>query len=151
MATPKQVLKQWNKLTSKQRNGRKARELAKQCGMRSMAEVEFAVFLQDHRKKYRYEPDKLEYVLYYIPDFKIGNTYIEIKGKMIDETWRKMKAVRVAHPDKRIAIVFVRGKNKIRAGSKTTYMMKAEKMGYDVFDLESEESIQELKKYIKEI
>lgn len=147
--SPKQILKQWNDIPSSRRTGRLAKQHAYRCGMKSMAEVEFAVFLQDCRKRAKYEPDRLPYTLYYIPDFKVKDVYFEVKGKMTPDMWTKMKAVKLTNPEKRIIIVFVRGKNKIRAGSKTTYVEKAEKLGYEVFSVENEESMEALKELVK--
>ena len=96
--TPKAVLKEWKKLPSKKRTGRSAKVYAAKCGMRSMAEVEFAVFIQDNKRRYKYESESWEYQFIppptYTPDFKVKDVFFEIKGKMTSDTRRKMKAVR---------------------------------------------------------
>ncbi|GAF70452.1 unnamed protein product, partial [marine sediment metagenome] len=73
------------------------------------------------------------------PDWTVvtrsGHTiYIEYKGVLDLATRKKMILVRDQHPDKDIRFVFQRGMNKIRKGSKTTYMMWAAKNGFDAAD-----------------
>lgn len=61
---------------------------------------------------FRYEPDKIPYVLsgHYIPDFVINRgkdlLYIEAKGHFRPEAKRKMVAVKKCHPAMDIRIVF---------------------------------------------
>ena len=146
---------QWNGITSKTRTGKLAKIYAAKCGMRSMAEVEIAVLMQDCKRRYKYEPEAWEYQFIpapkYTPDFKIKDTYFEVKGKMTADTRRKMKAVRLTYPEKKIVIIFVRGVNKLNSGAKTTYNTWAENMGYIVFDLSNAESKENLVKFIKEL
>jgi len=153
--TPRKVLEEWQALPSKKRTGRLAKVYAAKCGMRSMAEAEIAVLIQDCKRRYKYEPEAWEYQFIpapkYTPDFKIKDVYFEVKGKMTADTRRKMKAVRLTYPEKKIVIIFVRGANKLNSGSKTTYNTWAENMGYIVFDLGSAESRDKLIQFIKEI
>lgn len=51
----------------------------------SKPEHAFYIYLKDHKIKFEHEKDKLPYYFenikhYYIPDFKVFNTYVEIKG-----------------------------------------------------------------------
>ena len=124
-------------LTEKERNSRTAREYAKQCGMKSMAEVETAALLGD----YEYEPESWEYqyeVQHYTPDFKVGNVYVEVKGKATKETRNKLLAVKRCNPDRIIILRFLKGKNKISKGSKTTYIEWFTKHGFVCFDWNQE-------------
>ena len=100
--------------------------------MRSKLEEQVANLLDDMGIEYTYEADKLHYVLEasYIPDFKIGNVYLETKGYFPPEQRRKMKAVKAANPDLDIRIIFQSPHNKINKRSKTTYSMWAEKNGF---------------------
>ena len=100
--------------------------------MRSKLEEQVANLLDNMGIEYTYEADKLRYVLEanYIPDFKIGNVYLETKGYFPPEQRRKMKAVKAANPDLDIRIIFQSPHNKINKRSKTTYSMWAEKNGF---------------------
>lgn len=73
-----------------------------------------------------YETEKLPYVIYgtYNPDFYLAKKkiYIEAKGHFRPEAMRKMVAVKVAHPELDIRIVFY-SKNK-------KYIKWAEKYGF---------------------
>lgn len=138
---PATIMKEWNAIPMKERNSNTARYLAKKAGMKSMAEVETAFLLSGIQKKlkskYKYEPDTWEYQhdpQSYTPDFKIGNLYIEVKGKATTDTRRKMLAVKKCNPDKKLVILFLKGNNKIRKGSKTTYIDWFRKQGFTCFD-----------------
>jgi hypothetical protein len=134
---PSIVFKEWQDIPLKKRNSHTARYLAKKAGMKSMAEVETAVMLGSLKKGYAYESERWEYqhkVQHYTPDFKIGNLYVEVKGKATNETRKKMLAVQRCNPDKNLVILFLKGNNKIRKGSKTTYLEWFRKVGYTCFD-----------------
>ena len=86
-------------------------------------------------RKARYETEKLSYVLpkNYIPDFVIPNkdgtkTYIEVKGYLRYEDQVKMRAVRVAHPEKDIWMWFPRNQKVHK--SNLTNSEWCEKYGY---------------------
>lgn len=81
---------------------------------------------------YTYEEHKLPYVVpartaKYIPDFKIGDIYIEVKGTFqrrgasgsVQER-QKLLLVKEQHPDKDIRLVFHNANQPIYKGSKTT-------------------------------
>lgn len=134
-------MKKWENLCKKLHPKRpgyyEAKKYAKMAGMRSMAEVELASMLSN----YKYEP---EYWVYqyekakYTPDFLINGVYLEVKGKMTNDTRKKLKAVIKHNPSKILVLVFLRGKNYIRKGSKTTYINWANKeniLNFDFSDL----------------
>lgn len=101
--------------------------------MRSGFERTVAAFLDRNKIKYQYEPTKLNYVLErtYCPDFQLSNDiYIEVKGKLDQETRSKMVAVKKAHPELDIRFVFMRGENKLSKRSKMTYMEWGKKNGF---------------------
>lgn len=84
-----------------------------------------------------YEPFKLKYILdlTYTPDWVLPNGIIlEGKGLLDYETRRKMLAVKLANPDLDIRFIFMKGTNKIRKGSDTTYMDWAEQNGFKASD-----------------
>ena len=77
--------------------------------------------------KFAYEPEKIKYTIEgeYTPDFVIElpegkKIYVECKGYLDDNARRKMLAVRRAHPELDIRILFQKN-NKMR-GSKLRYV-----------------------------
>lgn len=82
--------------------------------------------------KFEYEPIKLSFTLHrtYCPDFVIGNVLIEAKGLLDADTRQKMIAVKKAHPELDIRIVFMRANNTLSKNSKTTYGDWATKNGF---------------------
>jgi len=96
-------------------------------------------FEEDVAKKYPelgYETDKLTYVVpakkrTYNPDWTVREkVYIETKGKLDRETIEKMLLVKEQNPDATIYLLFQRGTNKLRRGSKMTYLDWAKKNGF---------------------
>jgi hypothetical protein len=96
-------------------------------------------FEEDVAKKYPelgYETDKLTYVVpakkrTYNPDWTVREkVYIETKGKLDRETIEKMLLVKEQNPDAKIYLLFQRGTNKLRRGSKMTYLDWAKKNGF---------------------
>ena len=84
-------------------------------------------FEEEVARKYpelEYETDKLTYVVpakkrTYNPDWKVrDNVYIETKGKLDRETIEKMLLVKEQNLNATIYILFQRGTNKLRKGSK---------------------------------
>ena len=100
--------------------------------MRSGLERQVASLLDELNIHYDYEPDKFKYVLEsrYIPDFKVGDIYLECKGYFKATDRRKMLAVKRCNPDLDIRLVFQAPYNKISKRSKTTYAMWAERNGF---------------------
>jgi len=84
--------------------------------------------LKKSKLPYKYEPEKIPYVLagHYIPDFGFntdtGRVLLECKGYLRPEHKRKMVAVKRQHPELDIRIVFYRH-NK-------SYIKWAEKCGF---------------------
>ena len=66
--------------------------------MRSHLEEQVADLLDEMKVPYQYEGEKLTYTIEakYIPDFKVGDVYLETKGYFPPEQRRKMKAVKKA-------------------------------------------------------
>ena len=100
--------------------------------MRSGLERQVASLLDELNIHYDYEPDKFKYVLEsrYIPDFKVGDIYLETKGFFKPSDRRKMLAVKKCNPDLDVRLVFQAPHNKISKRSKTTYAMCADKHGF---------------------
>ena len=100
--------------------------------MRSNLETQVADLLIQLNVPYEYESEKLDYVLEarYIPDFKVGDIYLECKGYFKATDRRKMLAVKRCNPDLDIRLVFQAPHNKINKRSKTTYAKWAEKNGF---------------------
>ena len=67
--------------------------------MRSKLEENIADLLEELNVDYEYESEKLSYVIEakYIPDFKVGDVYLEAKGYFPSDQRRKMKAVKKAN------------------------------------------------------
>lgn len=80
-----------------------------------------------------YEAVALTYTIEktYNPDFKLPNgVLVEVKGYFPSEDRAKMRAVKRAHPDRDIRILFGNAHTKINKNSKTTYAMWADKNGF---------------------
>jgi len=148
--TPKEVMRLWNEIPTKDRNSRVSREFSAMCGMKSMAEVETAALFDEHGIKYGYETETWDYQYEpqkYTPDFNTDNEiHVEVKGKATKETRKKMLAVQRDNPGKVIVLRFLRGINKIAKNSKTTYLGWFRKKGFICFDWKEEE---EFLKFIK--
>jgi hypothetical protein len=148
--SPTTVMRKWRKLPNGSKNSHTARTLAKEAGMKSMAEVDVAERLTRAKLPYAYEPETWKYQYdpqEYTPDFQVGNVFIEVKGKATSDTRKKMLAVQKHNPDKHIVIVFLKGNNKIRKGSKTTYLQWFRKHGFICFDFTE---LNKLMDYIRE-
>ena len=100
--------------------------------MRSGLERQVADLLKDLKVDYEYEDSSFSYVIEhkYIPDFRVGDIYLETKGYFKPADRRKMLAVKKANPDLDIRLVFQAPHNKISKRSKTTYAKWADKHGF---------------------
>ena len=100
--------------------------------MRSGLEKQVADLLKQLKVEYEYESEYFPYVIEhkYIPDFRVGDVYLETKGYFKPSDRRKMLAVKRCNPDLDIRLVFQAPHNKISKRSKTTYSMWAEKNGF---------------------
>lgn len=98
--------------------------------------------LSRRKVKFEFETLKLKYLLpatwhIYTPDFILPNgIIIEAKGKLDVATRYKMEHVKKSNPELDIRFVFMRAKNPIRRGSKTTYGDWATKNGFPWADKE---------------
>ena len=118
-----------------------SRKSWRKSGYRSGLELRLKENIQERLKKKAlakirlgYEDTKLPYVTehLYTPDFTLeGNKiiYLEAKGNFDSADRSKHLALKEQHPDLDIRFVFQRD-NPIRKGSKTTYSMWAEKLGF---------------------
>lgn len=102
---------------------------------RSGYERKVMEFLESQGVEYGYETDYVHYTVpetkrRYIPDFRIGNVFIESKGLFTAQERRKMKLVLEQNPGLKIKILFQRD-NCIRKGSKTKYSTWCIKNGID--------------------
>ena len=100
--------------------------------MRSGLEEQVAELLDKLKIDYAYEPEWFPYVIEhkYVPDFRIGDIYLETKGYFKPEDRRKMLAVKKANPNLDIRLIFQAPNNKISKKSKTTYAKWATKHGF---------------------
>jgi hypothetical protein len=137
-----------------------ARIYAKTLNYRSMSEVRYAARLQKAGIDFEYEPDTFSYQFApqkYTPDFKIGNTYFEYKGKLDADTRKKLRAIKKSNPDLDLRLVFEKPRNLIRKRKTPTekvsrYFEWAEKnnfLWYDARDVLTPKA--DLKKKHKEL
>ena len=142
MLKPKTVMQRWNKLCEelkpKSPGRRQAKEYAKLCGMKSIGEVRCAEDMDSRGIKWVYERDTLRYQHLpqkYTADFTLidnGDLLIEYKGKMTNDTRKKMLSVKRSNPDRKICIVFEKANNKLSSRPNSTrYYQWAEASGFD--------------------
>jgi hypothetical protein len=87
---------------------------------------------------YEYEPCKLPYTVTrnYIPDLKIGQIFIEVKGYFRSDAQRKMRNMKEQHPELDIRFLFqrnnspVQGAKKRKDGTRMTCQEWAEKHNF---------------------
>ncbi len=83
---------------------------------------------------FAYEAKRLPYTTahYYLPDFINEQTkeIVEAKGRLTAADRKKMLAVKAAHPDYTITIVFQNPTLPINKGSKTRYSDWCDKYGF---------------------
>lgn len=95
-------------------------------------EPQVARMLRKKKVKFKYEVDKLPYVVQknYIPDFTIstpsGKIYLEAKGWLRPQDRTKLKAVKETNPDIDLRLIFG-ADNKINRYSKMRYSDWAKK------------------------
>jgi len=132
--TPLAVMKKWMGITKKKRNSRMAKEFAKKAGMRSMGECRCAADMTKRKIPYKYEAITMTYQhepQKYTPDFILKNgKVLEYKGKMTNETRKKLLSIKRCNPGTCLCLIFEKPNNKIRKGSKTTYGQWAERNGF---------------------
>jgi len=93
---------------------------------KSGLEDSVAEYLTNLAVSFLYEPDKIPFIQpqqnrNYIPDWKIGEMYLETKGKLTAEDRKKYEWFKQSNPNIDVRFVFMRATEKIRRGSKTTY------------------------------
>lgn len=142
MLKPKTVINKWDSLIKKMHprkpGRREAKEYAKMCGMKSIGEVRCAADMDKRGIKWVYERDTLRYQHLpqkYTADFTLidnGDLLIEYKGKMTNDTRKKMLSVKRSNPDRKICIVFEKANNKLSSRlNSTRYHEWAEASGFD--------------------
>lgn len=99
---------------------------------RSNFEFNFAKNLEQHKIEYKYESEKLKYIkpCTYTPDFKIGNIYVETKGRFTAADRAKHLLVRQQNPRAIIIFVFMNPNITLSKSSKTTYWQWADKHNF---------------------
>ena len=102
--------------------------------MRSKLEENIADLLEELNVDYEYESEKLSYVIEakYIPDFKVGDVYLEAKGYFPSDQRRKMKAVKKANPELDIRIIF-QNPLKTKLQSKVLNIFRQEKISSKLY------------------
>ena len=112
-----------------------SKDVGLKYGFRSGLEVRVAKELQAQGIPYTYEEDKIQYtkpsrLSTYTPDFRIGNLYIETKGRFMVADRQNHILIKEQHPDIDIRFVFSNPKQRISKSSRTTYAMWCEKHGF---------------------
>ncbi|SKA17528.1 Phage endonuclease I [Enhydrobacter aerosaccus] len=99
---------------------------------RSKFEVAIAADLTARGVSFDYEALKLRYVTEhtYKPDFSSGSVVIEAKGYFTSADRSKLLAVKEAHPELDLRLLFQRASNKLSKESETTYADWAEQHGF---------------------
>ena len=108
-------------------------------GYRSGFEERISQELSASQVSYTYEQDVIKYtiperVARYTPDFKIGDMFIETKGRFTSADRKKHTLIKKQFPSLDIRFVFSNSKTKIGKKSKTTYGMWCEKLGIPYAD-----------------
>ena len=103
-------------------------------GFRSGLEKRVSDALSKQGIPFTYEEDKIKYtkparVSTYTPDFRIGNLFIETKGRFMTADRQKHLLIRDQH-ELDIRFVFSNPNQKISKNSKTTYAMWCDKHGF---------------------
>ena len=81
---------------------------------------------------FTYESDRIPYAKqhHYVPDFKVGGFYIEVKGRFLASDRAKHLLIQEQQPSLDIRFAFQQPKHKIRPGSKTSYADWCDKHGF---------------------
>jgi len=104
-------------------------------GFRSGLEKRVSDALTKQGVPFTYEEDKIKYVkparnATYTPDFKIGDMFIETKGRFMTADRQKHILIKDQYPELDIRFVFSNPNQKISKNSKTTYAMWCDKHGF---------------------
>lgn len=119
------------RLRDSKKNGGRYSHIKRENGFRSNFENNINNNIDSKYKGYIfYETENIDYIIEhkYKPDFIIENKetgkkiYIEAKGLFNSDDRRKILAVLKCNPNIDLRIIFQNGNNKIRKGSKKTYI-----------------------------
>jgi predicted nuclease of restriction endonuclease-like RecB superfamily len=118
---------------------RRAKEHAALAGMKSIGEVRCAADMDRQGIKWKYEAETLVYQHQpqkYTPDFLLSRKLlIEYKGKMTNETRKKLLSIKRCNPGRRICIVFEKPDNKLSSRPNASrYWQWAERNGFEWSD-----------------
>jgi hypothetical protein len=115
---------------------------------KSKFEINVAKAFKKLGLKFKYESKKFPFVQpaknrNYTPDFELldSGTFVECKGKLTKDDRDKLLWVKETYPNLPFVILFMRARNPIRKGSKTTYSDWAEANGFKWLDWESKTTI----------
>ena len=111
---------------------------------KSKFEANVAASFRKHKVKFAYESRKFPFVQpakkrNYTPDFELQETglFVECKGKLTKEERDKLIWIKETYPDLPFVLLFMRARNPIRKGSKTTYGMWSTEAGIEWYDWEA--------------
>lgn len=128
------------KTTTRKQTRQQRKEELKKTGFKSWFEVEFNDVAKAMGYELEYEADRITYVIpetkrHYTPDWKIREgVYVETKGVLDLATRKKLLHFRDSNPGIKIYVLFENGNNKIKSGSKTTYIDWCVKHGFECAD-----------------
>ena len=115
----------------------------KKPAYKSQFERNVAASFSKLKVKYAYETRKFPFVQpskkrNYTPDFELLETglFVECKGKLTKEERDKLIWIKETYPDLPFVLLFMRARNPIRKGSKTTYGAWATEAGIEWYDWE---------------
>lgn len=122
---------------------------------KSKFEAKIATTFRKQKIRFKYEPTRFKFIQpaikrTYTPDFYVsGNgssdnvdgmsnfgVYVETKGKLTSEERKKLLWWKESNPGVPFIILFMRGRNPIRKGSKTSYLDWARKHGFEAYEWE---------------
>ena len=111
---------------------------------KSQFERNVAASFKKNKVEFKYEPRKFPFVQpakkrTYTPDFELPETglFVECKGKLTKEERDKLIWIKETYPDLPFTLLFMRARNPIRKGSKTTYGDWATDAGIEWYDWEA--------------
>ena len=110
---------------------------------KSQFERDVAASFRKQGVKFGYETRKFPFVQpskkrNYTPDFELPETglFVECKGKLTKEERDKLIWIKETYPDLPFVVLFMRARNPIRKGSKTSYSDWATAEGFEWYDWE---------------
>ena len=110
---------------------------------KSKFESNVAASFRKHKVPFAYETRKFPFVQpakkrNYTPDFELPETglFVECKGKLTKEERDKLIWIKETYPDLPFVLLFMRARNPIRKGSKTSYSDWADANGIEWYDWE---------------